>query len=279
MPFGSLKTLLHGRNDSITAQRNSKVAKAEARARNRPVSHAVESGTEAADETTVHQALRSLKLSKSKSPHNTHQNAAAQTPNPISIYHQAADPRPQSALGIGEVPHAANYEPPTDEIPIYDGNGSSTYEMHTIVPQLLGAERHHLGHQPGNRAATPAADGPQYVYPQPGEQILLGETEVQVVTFQCLSKDCYVAPAMEVDGKLQADFDRKIRKQLYGALRRLKLNDPRISLECVMAGTKEDSASMKPAILFMCFTSHQKRAILRAFRRRISFPLHFASGL
>lgn len=54
--------------------------------------------------------------------------------------------------------------------------------------------------------------------------------------FQHIGKDCYVALNMEVGRTLQQEFNNKIRKRICGVLRRLKLNDSRISLECVMAG-------------------------------------------
>ena len=92
------------------------------------------------------------------------------------------------------------------------------------------------------------------------------------VVFERLGKDCYTAINMPLDQNLQEDFDKRIRRRLCGIMRRLKLNDPRISLECAMIGIKDTPTAMKPTILFMCFTHDQRKAIINALSKMDVIP-------
>jgi hypothetical protein len=94
--------------------------------------------------------------------------------------------------------------------------------------------------------------------------------------FKRLAEDCYAATTMTLDQELQNTFDKELRRRICGFLRRLKLNDLRMSLECAMVGPKRTPTAMKPTILCMCFTQDQRKAIFNAFGRMTFIPEAFS---
>lgn len=101
---------------------------------------------------------------------------------------------------------------------------------------------------------------------------IISKVGITRLEFDRLGDDSYVAKGMLLDRELQEIFDRKLRSRISGILRRLKLNDTRISLESAMVGVKPTPAAMKPTILCMCLTKDQRKAIVNAFSKMDFIP-------
>jgi hypothetical protein len=111
----------------------------------------------------------------------------------------------------------------------------------------------------------------------PGQSVIV-PLNVQSAQFQFerLGEDCYAATTMTLDQDLQNMFDKQLRRRICSILKRLKLNDSRISLECAMIGSKRTPTAMKPTILCMCLAQDQRKAIVNAFGRMSFIPEAFS---
>jgi hypothetical protein len=94
--------------------------------------------------------------------------------------------------------------------------------------------------------------------------------------FQRIGEDCYAATTMTLDHDLQNMFDKQLRWRICSILKRLKLNDSRISLECAMISPKRNPTAMKPTILCMCLAQDQRKAIVNAFGQMSFIPKAFS---
>ena len=82
--------------------------------------------------------------------------------------------------------------------------------------------------------------------------------------FQEVEKGCYVAEAIQLDENLQDDYDKRLKRPLREALRRLNLPDHLVTMESLMVGKRKTADAMKPTILFMCYSQSHKKAITAA---------------
>lgn len=76
-----------------------------------------------------------------------------------------------------------------------------------------------------------------------------------------ISADCFIAMHLEMKLELASEFEKIMKPRLRAFLQHLRLEDPRISLDCAMAGRTSAVNTFKPTILFICFNERQKKAI------------------